>query len=131
MNGKMPVKLWSGPKDTKHKPDCASFYRPYHSEGAYPCTCSADKPTPPAPTLITCKVCGASWMSNYMPKCCCVETPAPAEAELALVREWARGRCECCGRKVEGYVPTQQRLFGCKRICRNNVDWTPAWAKGD
>ena len=49
---------------------------------------------------------------------------AGLEAELALVMEWARGRCECCG--IMG-------LMGkCKRVtpprhssgCDN---WTPAW----
>jgi hypothetical protein len=47
-----------------------------------------------------------------------------AEAELSLVTEWARGRCECCGE-------TSCEHHDKPRIETACGQWTPAWAKGE
>ena len=46
-----------------------------------------------------------------------------AEAELALVRDWARGRCVCCGsiKACNDNDPIYRMVAG---PCAN---WTPAW----
>ena len=48
-----------------------------------------------------------------------------AEAEFALVSEWARGRCECCG-----YNLMQYKIEACG-LCIDGLNWTPAWGKGE
>lgn len=90
---------------TKHKPDCPM--RPNWTgetlvRGLKTCTCGADKPT----------------------------TPAPTEAELALVREWAMGRCCTC---YNGDRFNEDGTDACED-CPGEYDpknWTPAWGKGE